>query len=156
MPKRGYRLCEAPWVFEFVFFLSFLLDLCQILARMSLKFQANDTSEENVTNHSQQALWWYHPIVWLLWNGAEYFSAFLFFFASFWIDLLRLWKRVNWRKMLTKSIRRQVVAVQGIQDMQQKPSPEKYLHSLVAHKRIKERVEEPFPDQLPFHNLEIN
>ena len=35
--------------FEFVYFLHFFLDLCQILARMSLKFQANDTSVENVT-----------------------------------------------------------------------------------------------------------
>lgn len=35
--------------FEFVYFLHFFLDLCQILARVSLKFQANDTSVQNVT-----------------------------------------------------------------------------------------------------------
>ena len=64
-------------------------------------------------------------------------------------------KENNWRKMLKASEGRWW-PFRASKTCKQKPSAEKYLHSLVAHKRIKERAEEPFPDQLHFHTLEIN
>lgn len=52
-----------------------------------------------VRNHSRKAARRYHPIVWLLWNGAWYFSAFFLF--SLWIDLWRLWQREPLEKILS-------------------------------------------------------